>query len=1208
MKEDKHKFQKLTPNSNIDLKIYEDAIDFIFDNVDVKNIAISGAYGAGKSSVLESYKKKHNDIRFLNISLAHFSTPEQKEETSTKESALEGKILNQLIHQIQPNKIPQTNFKVKKKVDTKSIVISALLTMLFVISILHITMFDKWVNYVYSLYGTWLITLLLPSTYKKSLMGSGLFCAVIFAVFLYTLVRAQRNKNVFRKISLQGNEIEIFEECEDSYFDKYLNEVVYLFENAEADVIVFEDMDRFNANQIFERLREVNTLVNIQHIKDRKSPLRFFYLLRDDIFESKDRTKFFDYIIPVVPVVDSSNSYDQFISHFEEGRIIDLFDESFLQGLSLYIDDMRILKNIYNEFVIYYNRINTTELDCNKMLAMITYKNLFPRDFSDLQLNQGMVFTIFNKKGELISNEIESLKDQAILKKKEIERAKNEHIISIEELNSVYNDKRARLSNKNYQERQELTKQYDVEYADRNKAIDNVLNGRLPDLEFELSQIEYEIAQTQSKQLREIINRRNIDTIFKITSVNEIGVKSDFNEIKGSDYFDLLKYLIRNGYIDETYADYMTYFYENSLSRIDKTFLRSITDKKAKELTYQLKNPKMVVDRLRPVDFDQEEILNFDLLQYLLQTQSNLQFLNRLLSQLKETKNYKFVGAYFDTKRETPTYIANLNLQWAEIFSCMIEKGALSETQIRIYSIYTLYYSADDSIHAVNIDNCLSDYISKSADYLVIDTPQIDKLIHGFILLGVSFMRIDYDRADIELFKAVYENSLYEMNFDNLSLMLCKVYQIESEADIQHKNYTLVMSHPESPLAQYVNKNIGGYIDIVLLKCDGAINDNEEIAILVLNNPDVSVKQKNTYISSLQTSIISLSDIKDNSLWIPLLDNRLVLYSENNIFVYFGDSKALDTTLVSFINSGETELVFSDKENTFGEEQKKRLFGATIVCNDLSNDKYEAILHSLSFKYYSFDVTGIADEKLKIIIDLKIIKMNLEILQFIRKQYTTQVLYYIKKNLHEYVNEVITTESFDFDEMMEILLWSVDDEIKIHLLKFTDKPLSILNKEYSTAINEHILKNNLNQDDLPNLFASYEKWNHSIQQIINDLAVRQVDRIITEALKLSNKLFRNLLVLDTLNKDKKIELLIFSLPKMDKDSCKEYLNILGLTEYLKVFGRGRPKFEVNAINKRLLIIFQKKNWIDSFHQDEEDTEYYKISRPKSSKGLTTKLL
>lgn len=70
----------------------------------------------------------------------------------------------------------------------------------------------------------------------------------------------------------------------------------YLFDNVDADVIVFEDMDRFDANRIFERLREVNTLTNLQRKEDGKKVIRFFYLLRDDIFVSKDRTKFFDYI------------------------------------------------------------------------------------------------------------------------------------------------------------------------------------------------------------------------------------------------------------------------------------------------------------------------------------------------------------------------------------------------------------------------------------------------------------------------------------------------------------------------------------------------------------------------------------------------------------------------------------------------------------------------------------------------------------------------------------------------------------------------------------------------------------------------------------------------------------------------------------------------------------------------------------------------
>lgn len=76
----------------------------------------------------------------------------------------------------------------------------------------------------------------------------------------------------------------------------------------------------------------MNSLVNIQHQKEEKWPFRFFYLLRDDIFISKDRTKFFDYIVPVVPVVDSSNSYGQFIAHFKRSGLFEKFEEAFCRG------------------------------------------------------------------------------------------------------------------------------------------------------------------------------------------------------------------------------------------------------------------------------------------------------------------------------------------------------------------------------------------------------------------------------------------------------------------------------------------------------------------------------------------------------------------------------------------------------------------------------------------------------------------------------------------------------------------------------------------------------------------------------------------------------------------------------------------------------------------------------------------------------------
>lgn len=46
----------------------------------------------------------------------------EEENDATDETVLEGKILNQLIHQIPVSRIPQTNFRVKKDFGRKNII------------------------------------------------------------------------------------------------------------------------------------------------------------------------------------------------------------------------------------------------------------------------------------------------------------------------------------------------------------------------------------------------------------------------------------------------------------------------------------------------------------------------------------------------------------------------------------------------------------------------------------------------------------------------------------------------------------------------------------------------------------------------------------------------------------------------------------------------------------------------------------------------------------------------------------------------------------------------------------------------------------------------------------------------------------------------------------------------------------------------------
>lgn len=1206
MPEGKYNFERLTPINDVKMDVYEDAINYAFDNPDIKNVAITGAYSAGKSSVLASYKKKHKKLKFIHISLAHFESPNQKNKKEVKESVLEGKILNQLIHQIPSDKIPQTNFRVKQNAKKSSVIISTVETILFIISIAYFICFDSWKNYVNTLPDTDLKIQLMAITQPQFLIANGILIIVLIFIFLFKLISVQKNKIIFRKLNLQGNEIEIFEESNDSYFDKYLNEVLYLFENTDADAIVFEDIDRYNANEIFERLREVSTLANLQLEKDNKV-LRFFYLLRDDIYDSKDRTKFFDYIIPIVPVVDSSNSFDQFILHFKNSGIYEQLDESFLQGLSLYIDDMRLVKNIYNEFIIYFNRLNTTELDCNKMLAIITYKNLFPHDFADLQLNRGFVYTLFNQKNKIIDDEINRINKNIVEIQKKISSSNHEHLTSIHELNLLF----ATMYLENYTwptyddgkftefllEHLSVNRKND--YILRTQTLKENLNADIDKLNQEILDLRQKVVMLKNKPLHEIITRDNIDEIFSITTKNEIGIETDFNDIKSNEYFDLLKYLIRNGYIDETYADYMTYFYENSLSRTDKIFLRSITDKKAKEYTYHLDNPKKVISRLRLVDFGQEEILNYDLLTYLISNRfenNYFEYLKRFITQLKETWNLDFVESYFDITSELPYYVKILNIVWPNLFNEILNNDNFSENQIHKYSMYSIYYSDDDTLELINKDNCLSDYISNKYDYLAIETPDIDKLIHGFKLLEVSFAGFDYDTANKDLLKEVYNNSLYVINSENIQLIQKKILNVTNVDDIIHKNYSLMTSHPDSALTQYINQNINEYINVVIEMCNGKIYDDENVVIDLLNNDDLTLERKQSYISVLETIITNINDIENTTLWTSLLNADKVKYSESNLMDCF-NTLGLTNNVISYINRCNINLDFSKSEY---DDSKEKLFKNITTCNAIEDSKYKQILLSLGLTYRNFRYVEISDDKITILVDTKIIQMTEENLKFIRLIYHEQLYHFIRANIEEYI-EIMTCNLLEQEELLEILDWDISDEQKIKLLELTDSEISIINKNYSVAVALYILKNNHDDSDLPKLFSSYEDWDDSIKDIISNYAAKDIESIIDNPSDVSKKLIINLFHSNKITRDDKIDLFIALIPSLNIECIKECLKLLNLKNYLKIFeSHSRPKFIINEENEKLLLALKENNLIDDYYENPTMEGYYKISKKRNS--------
>lgn len=1199
-------FEKLTLNDSVDIDVYEEALDFAFSSPDIRNIAISGAYGAGKSSVLASYKKKHSDKSFIHISLAHFEE-ERSSDNSDKqtESILEGKILNQLIHQLSPNDIPQTNFKIKKNIDKSQIKNITAVTVLAFLCLLFIIKHNVWCAFVDRFAG-WFGNALSATKSPYALLCAGIILTILCTVFIYNVIKMQKLKKFLKRITFQGNEIEIFENDDESFFDKYLNEVLYLFENSNVDAIVFEDMDRFEMNRIFERLREVNTLVNGQLEKrEGKKILRFLYLLRDDVFISKDRTKFFDYIVPIVPVLDATNSYDQFISHLKKNDVYSKLDEKFLQGLSLYVDDMRLLKNICNEFLIYYNRVNTTELDYNKMLALITYKNLFPRDFSDLQLGRGFVFALFSQKKMFLAAEEERILNLIKDKSEEIRYCRNEELEDLEELETIRTKKQNSIP-PHYQptyreEKEKYEKWYANEFPKRKQAIEHKIANRIETLNIQLENLNMQYNKLQVATLKDIITRDNVDGIFKINSTNEIGEVKEYKEIKGNEYFPLLKYLIRNGYIDESYSDYMTYFYENSLSRIDKIFLRSVTDRKAKPSSYELKDPKLVVSRLDVLDFEEKETLNFNLLKYLFEEMANSKQLETMINQLSKESNLEFIHQFFNYIRDWRNYVTVLNKLWPSFFKEMLETDVFPRKTIYEYSTYSLYFSSLEDISNINIDNCLTDFIANASDYLCITKPDINKLIKSFKHLGVSFKAINYEASDKELFGAVYENSLYDLSFENIDLMLNVMESLTNKDEIIHSNYSLVITNPNSPLCKYVNCNIEQYISIVLDNCQEEITDRTNALLFIINCEAISDEHKHKYIEYLTTIVDDISSINDTSLWGYCLKSDIIKFSENNIYLYYHNIKSFDSNLIYYINEFENNIDMK-KIDIEDDNEASSLFVACLKCFEIDNAKYRQILSSMNRVYKEdFSIKDISNDKMKILIEEEIIRFTSKSLISLRENYEDVCYYFIEKNFNSYI-ENMNADLFSFDELIKILEWNVEDEQKLYLLSFTSKSISILNMDCSIEVKLHLLKNNLNSSDIPVLRRSYHAQDTKIKKFLLEEAISNITSVIRNTHDISSSLINDLFSCEDLDQSNKLSLLTERLPLLSRIECIQAFNTIGRTDFASIFEtRKHPKFSVCKANQTVLDKLQGKGWIYDYYIDENDGNYYKIRRNKPPK-------
>lgn len=1276
-------FNRLTSNKNIDLErenpSFKQALDFAIHDDELKNVAITGNYGSGKSSLLDSYETKYSNKKFLHISLADYkendlsSYKENDSSESGKElnvrqiNVIEGKIINQLLHQIHPKHVKKSIFKTLSRTPRR---IPFLLTVYSVLFFITLSYFLK-PNFLKAL-----VTADKVFGWDANTVFSWLFLILLFIGSLTTIWYIVENKTI-KSLTIGGknvsSEIDIFSDqsIRVSYFDRYLDDVLYLLNESGADVIVFEDIDRFENNTIFTKIKELNVLVNNKRkIAKESSKLMFLYLIRDDLFISKERTKFFDFIIPVLPVITSSNSSDKLTTILKEMGIKSGLADDFLFRISLYIDDMRLLNNICNEFYSYqleltHNKTgekNALDLDLEKIFAMIVYKNIFPKDFSELQNNQGFLYSLFNEKEVRRSEKLKKIDSEKLHLESELRKIQSEHIQDeIELYGTIFkipNGRKVVSVNGKFQDEFDTYSDFIAELLNDGSEIKshesfyqahyNPSNSRTesrttiflkkdsPEFKERLDTVRSRNNSKELQQKNDSLNQRRIlvekqliADIYTNQEIHEFAKgREEFIDIEKNHQFDIIYFLLKNSYIDETYPDYLTYFYGNVLTKNDKEFLRNISSGRSAGFDFRLVNISNVYHHLQLKEFRNEEVLNFDLVEYMLKNlelqsreenlsaillqEDNLDFLVELAKKLYDSKSEKYNLEQF---RQLMEFWLSTNPQRFIDYMESTKVGyqaPLKNKFIRALMNQVNLDSVDNEIKAL-----VARYINENFDLISPDEDFTSFFKTNLKAINLKFTHFstfgepndDASRTTtfLEVIDFIFSNSLYVINKDNLRFFMWwfKGSTDWSEEDFKHKNFELLHTNDNySPLLEYSRLEITYYVYAYLDICDGTILDNSEYIVELLQRNEVyrsviAYEENEEYIEEYLINKI-LESLPNNSIHFnsddfrqlveekileevnyitlvgSLVESSKAVVDTDIILSYFTENQNYDGSLIKFINNARDLKFEEDIFNLLEKEEQRNFFTKTVECMELDDTKYELILSTLGWHYTdTFNKSGIESSKLRILIDLEIIQFNSKNIEFFRDNYPEDTLYLIKKHLSEYLD----TKSDIYKE--EELLALIDDDtisddektnIADHVLK-----ISIKNKQYSEKLTAHILQNQFDEEDLSYIISSQFYDNHSLdlQELVRELAIENLDTIAGEYYaQISDNLMRKLI-----NKNQLYTLkeLIYNyyvyMANLDEDEKREqfsrYLHLFPLSENITALKKLNVFDEWDSVLKTL---------------------------------------
>lgn len=819
----------------------------------LRNIAISGTYGSGKSSILEKVAEDFEGVKpcsTKNISLAPLASccgnaewrSDDNEDglgsevhtdgfsTDAQTNWIQREIVKQLLYGVDPKDVPLSRFhRIHEKSKWEKIGFS-LLTSVFLTMLLGTFFGDDLGKFGQSLLSS------LPFIDKWAISPSGKFLLgyVVLLVLLFAaswMIRSYLLKSNLKigQVNVSGASLKL-DQGVDSYFDQYLDEIVYLFEKSKIETVIFEDLDRFKSPEIFDSLRELNQILNDDPVitgeRSRRDgrTIRFIYAISDAVFDDQcikaseetlseerrigafSRAKFFDLIISVVPFVSSNNSYQT--ARNALGDEITRIDKvgDLLEDVAGFVPDQRTWITIRNDFIMYSRRLhvnldekkdeeNALGLSAAHLLAFLIYKNCYLADAEKMREGNSKIDKIYSTARSISTD-------------------------------SIY-----RLSKRRKDEQEEF------EIAYESIGFDDDISLQAWDaLERRLCKIENRIENLRTGDWKYLLNDKAYEIDFEGPDMSGDSSRQTLSQFIQDDLHEqgtLLSSLIAGGWIAQDYKLYSTIYSDEGMSRNALNFVIHNIDENKSDFSFHLNDADVqnVLKRVRHRDsslFGQAWMLNISILNYLLKSKRDddkktLHMVISYLSNLDGMTKVFLLAFLSDEKNKT-----------AEVLEMLTSNSCSEILTFLMNDVAPLI----DAITLCNFLDVVLRHLKKGVQYEVSDTSDTSNTFNNFIQqhwesiavlkdgslsegeakrLGRVLLDSHYSAPDLSclsepLRRLLVEHDGYDFTRSNL---LCAINDLQGTF-AKHEMLALNQIRSIStPVYRYVIKNVDKYLDFL---------------------------------------------------------------------------------------------------------------------------------------------------------------------------------------------------------------------------------------------------------------------------------------------------------------------------------------------------------------------------------------------------------